>query len=198
MLQSRQFPETRASLLSRLREDGPGQSAWREFFDRYAPAVFRVSRLRGLDEPDADDLVQQVMLAVSEHIKRFEYDRDRGRFRQWVRTIAERKIADHYRKARPTVAQDTALLESRADDRPTLEELWDQEWQLQDMLWCLDQVSADISPRRMEAFRMYVLDGRPVREIAGQLSMTEGYVYVTRYYVLGQLRKRMADLERDR
>ena len=197
MLQSRQFPETRLSLLSRLREDGPGQSAWREFFDRYAPAVFRVSRLRGLNEQDADDLVQQVMLAVSEHIKRFEYDRDRGRFRQWVRTIAERKIADHYRRARPTVSQDTAILESKADDRPTPEELWEQEWQLQDMLWCLDQVSADISPRRMEAFRMYVLDGLSAHEIAGQLSMSEGHVYVTRYHVLGQLRKRMAALERD-
>ena len=161
MLQSKQFPETRLSLLSRLRDDEPGQSAWREFFERYAPAVFRVSRLRGLDEPDADDMVQQVMLAVSEHIKRFVYDRDRGRFRQWVRTIAERKITDHFRKHKPVVQLGIEHLEDRADDRPSVEELWEQEWRLQDMLWCLDQVTADISPRRMEAFRMYVLDAGP-------------------------------------
>lgn len=200
MLQPRDFPETRPSLLAAMRGDGPAQSAWRDFFERYAPAVFRVARFRGLDEADADDIVQLVMLAVSKHISGFHYDHNRGRFRQWVRRIAESKIVDHYRKANATVsacAQGVELLAARPDGRPTTEALWEQEWRLQDMLWCLDQVAADISPRRMQAFRMYVLEGLPAREVAERLDMTSGSVYVTRYCVLGLIRSRLALLEEE-
>ena len=195
MLQSQGFPDTRPSLLATLgAEGGPRQSAWREFFERYAPAVFRVGRLRGLDEADADDVVQQVMLAVSTHIGGFSYDRDRGKFRQWVRRIAESKIADHFRASRRTT-QPSELLDTQPDDRPTPEEAWEQEWRLQDMLYCLDLVADDISPRRMQAFKMYVLEGQPTTEIAQHLGMTPGYVYVTRYHVLGMVRRRMEELE---
>jgi len=62
MQQPMGFPETRPSLLARLGDKSLGPSAWRQFFDAYAPAVYRVARARGFSEPDADDLVQQVMM----------------------------------------------------------------------------------------------------------------------------------------
>ena len=194
VLQPSGFPETRPSLLANLGEDPPGQSAWREFFERYAPAVYRVARLRGLADPDADDIVQQVMMSVSSHIGAFCYDRDRGRFRQWVRTIAENKINELGRRKRITLV-DSALLESCPDEQPGAEAVWQQEWQVQDMLWCLDQVAEDISPRRMQAFRMYALEGVPAAEVAGRLGMTVGHVYVTRHLVLNRVRQRMGELE---
>jgi RNA polymerase sigma factor (sigma-70 family) len=195
MLQPRGFPETRASLLATLGDDARGQSAWREFFERYAPAVYRVARLRGLNEHDADDLVQQVMLAISAHIGDFHYDRDRGRFRHWVRTIAENKIKQQGRRRQPVIS-DAALLENCADAAPTADEQWQREWQVQDMLWCLDEVAADISPRRMEAFRMYALEGVPAAEVAQRLGMTIGHVYVTRHLVLNRIREQMQKLQK--
>lgn len=193
VLQPSGFPETRASLLANLGEDPPGQSAWREFFERYAPAIYRVARLRGLADPDADDIVQQVMMSVSSHIGAFEYDRDRGRFRQWVRTITENKINQFGRRKRITLV-DAALLESCPDDQPSVEAAW----QVQDMLWCLDQVAADISPRRMQAFRMYALEGVSAADVAERLGMTVGHVYVTRHLVLNRVRQRMGELEEER
>jgi RNA polymerase sigma-70 factor (ECF subfamily) len=152
-----------------------------------------VARLRNLEPADADDIVQDVMLAVTAHIGEFRYDRDRGKFRQWVRRIAEAKIIDHYRRK---AAQKNAELEDvHADDRPSFDELWEEEWRLQDLHWCLDQIAADIAPRRMDAFRSYVLEGQPAREIAARLEMTEGYVYVTRYHVLQLIRKKMGQLD---
>jgi RNA polymerase sigma factor (sigma-70 family) len=194
MLHPRDFPDTRPSLLATLR-DGPGQSAWREFFERYAPAVFRVARLRGLDEADADDVVQQAMLAIARHIGTFHYDRDRGRFRQWVRRIAESKIANLRRGAPPP--RDAPALDTLPDESPTLDELWQQEWRIQDLLWCLDQIAVDISPRRMRAFRMYALEGCSAQETAAALDMTVGYVYVTRNQVLNRVRDRLEELERE-
>lgn len=197
MLSRRDFPDTRPSLLRTLRGAEPQESAWREFFERYAPAVYHVARLRGVGAHEAEDVVQQVMIAIAGRISRFRYDRDRGHFRQWVRRIAENKICNLNRKRRP-VARDAALLEDQADDRPRIDEVWEQEWRLQDLLWCLEQVSAEISPRRMQAFRMYALEGVPAAVVAERLDMTMGYVYVTRNQVLNLVRARMSELAEDR
>lgn len=196
MLRPGEFSDTRPSLLLLLRGGNGDQLAWRVFFERYAPPVYRIARLRGLNDTDADDVVQEVMLAVSAHIGGFEYDRDRGRFRQWVRQIAEGKIADHFRRSHRT-ASSRDLVEQPSDGRPTLEELWEKEWLSQDMLHCLEQMAERVSPRRMEAFRLYVLEGLSASEVGRRLGMTEGHVYAVRYHVLGLIRKRMEKLERN-
>ena len=204
MLHPREFPETRPSLLASLNAEGvPRQAAWREFFERYAPAVYRVARLRGLGDSDADDVVQQVMLAVSKHISDFQYDRDRGKFRQWVRSVTHSKLTDlHRRRQTRKVAGQTAEtavpLEDYADQGPGPDQQWDQEWRTQDMLYCLDQVAADISPRRMRAFRMYTLEGISATETAEHLGVTVGHVYVTRNHVLKLVRQRMEELDEDK
>jgi len=189
------FPDTRPSLLSSLRGDRPVQSAWREFFACYGPPIYRVARRRGLDGPDADDVVQQVMIAVSAHIDGFRYDRDRGRFRQWVCKITENKIRDLVRRQKAIHKEgsfdeqrDSLVVDdSQADD-------WDREWRVQDLLWCVEQVREDFSPRRFEAFKLYVLEGVSAAETARQLGMTPGHVYVTRNHVVKGIRRWMEKL----
>jgi len=193
MLQPHAFPETRPSLLACLRDGESPTSSWREFFQRYAPAVFRVARLRHLDANDADDIVQQVMLAVAKHIGSFDYNKDRGAFRNWVRQIAERKIKDFFRSRRDADIQDCFVPEA-ADERPSLEALWRQQWQIQDMQWCLDQVAVDFAPRRMEAFRLYVLEGVSAADVAKRCGITTGHVYVIRAHVVAKVRQLMHGL----
>jgi len=194
MLGTNKFPETRPSLLATLAEGPDGQPAWREFFDRYAPAIYRVARMRSLSHDDAEDIVQQTMLSVSSHIGDFRYDRDRGRFRNWVRTIAENKIKSAWRR-KSTKKIDAEFAQDIADDAPSVDEIWEDEWRVQDLLWCLDQVEKDISPRKMEAFRKYALEGIPAQEVAREMDMTVGNVYVTRHTVLGKIRKKAEELE---
>lgn len=195
----RPFPETRPSLLVTLRGDGPVQSAWREFFHRYAPPLYRVARRQGLGAEDADDIVQQVMVAVSAHIGEFRYDRDRGRFRQWVKTIAANKIRDLFRH-RQAAPDRVSLSSSGLDcpsDRPGIGELWESEWRAQDLLWCLDQVRRDIAPRRYEAFELYVLQGVSAEDTGRRLGMTKTHVYVTRTQVVKRIRELMKQLDRE-
>ena len=195
MLAQDEFPETRPSLLDSLR-DTTGPTGWREFFRWYAPAVYGVARVRGLKHEDADDLVQQVMLEVSAHIGDFAYAPDRGRFRNWLRTIAERRIIDAFRRRRPEMSGQAGL-EDCVDDRPTLAEAWEQEWRVMDLRFCLEQVAMDISPRRMRAFQMYSLQGCSADEVAAELSMTRGYVYATRCQVLSMIRERMRAMDNE-
>lgn len=191
-LKPQEFPQTRPSLLLQL-ANGSDHVGWREFFERYAPPVFRVVRYRGLHKEDANDIVQQVMMNISRHIGDFRYDRDRGCFRQWIRRITENLISNHVRDRRPII-YDHELCEQLADEAPATEDIWDAEWQLQDILWCLDQLEQDVPPRRMKAFRMYVVEGHSAADVARELGMTTGHVYVIRHQVLALLRERMAAL----
>lgn len=194
MLRPGEFPQTRPSLLEAVQKT-KGNLNWREFFDRYAPAVYRVARLRGVPQSDADDIVQQVMMSIVTHIADFRYDRDRGRFRDWVRRITENKIISLKRRARPSTFLSDDAMQDQVDNETCVEALWEKEWRLQDLHYCVDQVAVEVSPRRMKAFRMYVLEGVPAAETARQLDMEVGYVYVTRNQILNLVRRRMQALD---
>lgn len=196
MLPERGFPETRPSLLATLCNGEPVQSAWRDFFERYAPAVFRVARRQGLGTHDADDIVQQVMCSIAAHIGEFDYDRDRGRFRQWVKTVTANKVRDLFRHqaAAPRCVRLDSVAEP-GDAASDIEAVWDEEWDVQDLLWCLDEIRPDIAPHRYEAFRLYVLEGISAEEAGRRVGMSRAHVYVTRAQIVKRLRAVMTRLE---
>lgn len=68
---------------------------------------------------------------------------------------------------------------------------------MQDILFCLDEVAADLSLRRVEAFRLYMIEGLPAAEVAARLDMSVGHVYVTRTQVLNRIWARMSELTSD-
>lgn len=66
-----QFPDTRRSLLVRLREP-TDDVAWAEFIEIYDPLVYRLARRRGLQDADARDLCQEVLRTVARAIDRWD------------------------------------------------------------------------------------------------------------------------------
>ena len=61
--------ETRVSLILRL-QDAEDVAAWEEFVELYTPVVHRAATARGLQEADADNIVQEVLLAVARSVER--------------------------------------------------------------------------------------------------------------------------------
>src|SRR5579871_4356417 len=84
--------ETRPSLLIRLRNPQDAE-AWSLFVDLYGALVFRACRRRGLQDADATDVTQEVLIEVVHSIRTFVYQPERGRFRDWLWTIAQRRLA---------------------------------------------------------------------------------------------------------
>ena len=64
-------PTTRASLLLRLR-DSQDHEAWVEFVSLYEPVIYRLLRRHGLQDADAREVMQELFLAVSRSIDRWD------------------------------------------------------------------------------------------------------------------------------
>jgi RNA polymerase sigma-70 factor (ECF subfamily) len=66
-------PETRESLLLRVR-DPEDQVAWHEFVEICRPVILRLARQKGMQEADADDVAQQVLIAVGKAVEQRPHD----------------------------------------------------------------------------------------------------------------------------
>ncbi|MCG8408461.1 MAG: RNA polymerase sigma factor [Phycisphaerales bacterium] len=196
MMRSRPFPPTKTALIRSL-GDGVEASSWREFFDRYAPAIYNVAIRSGVQPSDAEDIVQRVMMSIAKSISDFRCDKDRGKFRTWVKRITRNAIIDQYRSKRKSISLDdipqkgTPELECPSE----LERLWAEEWQLQDLEYCLNKVATRISSKRVLAFQKYVLEGFSAAETAAMLNLTIGNVYSVRFQVLKLIREEMQRLD---
>jgi RNA polymerase sigma-70 factor (ECF subfamily) len=192
-LTAEQSLQTRASLLSRLR-DHEDKESWQTFFDLYWRLLYNVARRAGLDDPDAQDAVQDAVMAIAREIPQFHYDPERGTFKQWLFRILRRRIADHFRKLyrqpvragmsletleRSGEAADAILLRSGED----LDDAWDQEWERSVLDAAIAQVRAEANPKHFQVFDYCVLKEWPVARVASTLGMNAALVYLARHRV---------------
>jgi RNA polymerase sigma-70 factor (ECF subfamily) len=193
-----EIPATRASLLVRLR-DPRDNAAWREFVDLYAPLIYHYARRQGLQDADAVDLSQEVLLAVVGAVGRLEYDPQRGAFRSWLFTVVRRKLSNWRRgeRIRPHGSGDGAqerLLE-QASECPPSEAEWQAEWQDRLYAWACDQIRRDVSETTWQAFWSTAIDGRPGNQVAGELGLSIAAVYRARSRVLARLKELLRSAE---
>ena len=186
-------PETRASLLLRIR-DSEDVEAWTEFQEIYRPLVYRLGRSRGLQDADAHELAQDVMIAVAGAIERWEPDRQRSTFRTWLYRIARNALINQLAKqgrreqaTGDTNVQQLLLQVTARDDGQSLE--IQRQLRRQTFLWAAAQVRRSCKPATWDAFWRTCVEGHPVSKVAEQLKMTSGAVYVSRSRVMSKLRE---------
>src|SRR5262249_55206390 len=93
---------TSASLLERVRVQDP--DAWKRVVCLYGPLVLSWCQRWGVPREDAQDVLQEVFLAVSTGLAEFQRERTGG-FRSWVRGITRHKVLDYHRRQRRQPAQ---------------------------------------------------------------------------------------------
>ena len=181
---------TRPSLLIRIKNPRDVE-AWTEFHELYAPLLYRYARHRGLGHEDAEDVRAACYEAIVRHIGAFEYDKQKGGFKAWLRTMVNRRVIDLLRKRRDERADSAALAELPADE-PAPDELWDQHWQEQHLAYCVEQVRGSVTPQTFEAFKLLVRDECSVPDVCNRLALTPKQVYRAKARVLQLVRQRMA------
>jgi RNA polymerase sigma-70 factor (ECF subfamily) len=189
--------ETRLSLLVRLTRSGPAdERAWREFVDYYAPVIYRWCVRRGLQDTDAQDVTQQVLLKLATKLPEFTYDPTRS-FRSWLRTLTYHAWAD-FLSERDAVASghDAAWAAlTTAEARDDLLRRIEDEFDLERLEQAMATVRGRVEPATWEAFRLTALEGVPAAEAARRLGKQVATVYVLRSNVQKLLQAAVAELE---
>jgi RNA polymerase sigma-70 factor (ECF subfamily) len=190
---------TRASLFFRLyRSGGVDEGAWREFVDRYGRLIYKWCRYWQLQDADAEEVTQQVLVQLLSKMRGFVYEPS-GSFRAWLKTVTHnvwRNLAVS-RKCVPVGGRDSEEWEqlltiaARDDLNRRLEQRFDHE--LLDE--AIVRVRLRVAPHNWEAFRLTALDGAAPQEVARRLTMKVAHVYAARSSVQRLLREEVQKLE---
>jgi len=189
-------PETHSSLLLRIRNPGDGE-AWGEFAGIYAPLIHRYCLRRGLQDADAADVAQDVMLAVSRAIGRFELNDIKGSFRSWLFKITRNTVADFLdrRNRGPQGGGGSTvrrIVEAQPD--PTTDGLWDREYQRWIFDRACDRVRGEFEESTWQAFWRTAVDSHKGEEVAQALGLSLGAVYIAKSRVLARLKERVREV----
>ena len=188
---------TSASLLTRLRLAPADQTAWAEFVDRYGRKIYGWCRHWGLQEADAQDVTQDVLVRLAAKMRDFDYDPTRS-FRSWLKTLARHALSD-FCDARGRVgavggSQAVELLhsvEAREDLVRQLENAFDQEV----LEEAAARVRARVTPKSWRVFELTAYEGRSGAEAAAALGMTVAAVFVAKSRVQKLLQDEVRKLE---
>ena len=184
---------TSTALLDELRLGK--EDAWRRFCARYQPAVLAMARHSGLQEPDAQDVVQETLAAFVAAFRAGKYDRERGRLRAYLQGFAIRKIQEARRKPNRREVQmadrtgSTAPMD-RIPDNDTLTDIFVKEEEHQLLAEWLEEIRQKVDATTFTAFDLQVRAGWPAERVAGHLGMTTGAVFQATFRVRSHLRKR--------
>lgn len=175
------------SLLERLKVAPPDAPDWGRFEAVYRPLIRTwVSRVPGVHD-EAADLAQEVFLVVLRELSRFERRRE-GSFRAWLRRVAAHRIRQFYRERTRRPAEADDWLNSFADPAGGLSEQFDREHDQHVLSHLLSTVRGDFEPNTWAAFERFVREGRPAKEVAEELDLTENAVILAKARVLRRLR----------
>jgi RNA polymerase sigma-70 factor (ECF subfamily) len=183
---------TSASLLERLRQPAE-QEGWDRFIKLYAPLLFYWARRLHLQDTDAADLVQEVLTTLVVKLPQFQYDPSKG-FRDWLRTLLLNRWRDQCRRRVPTPVGggDGVLGEVAAPE--DLDCFGEAEYRQFLVRRALQLMQAEFAPRTWKACYEHVVVGRPAADVAAELDISIGTVYVAKSRVLSRLRQELQGL----
>jgi RNA polymerase sigma factor (sigma-70 family) len=188
--------QTRHSLLERLRQSPDDPSAWDEFVARYGPQILSWCQRWRLQDADAQDVTQAVLVKLAAKMRMFVYDPSRS-FRGWLKTLARHALSDllsdRQRAAGSAGAVGTlAEAEARTDLERRLEEAFDLEL----LQLATARVRERVEPHTWAAFELAALDNLSGAEAAAKLGVSVAVVFKAKSKVQKMLQDEIARLER--
>ncbi len=201
-----EFIPTRESLLSRLK-DWDDDEGWSEFFKIYRQLIFTTAIKSGLREDEAEEVVQETVISVAKTIKEFKYDPKKCRFKNWLGHLAQKRIADRFRKrsrelplpeTAPNETARTPAIERMADPGGVdLDAIWEEEWRQKLLDASIERVKTLVSAEQYQMFDFYVVKKMPAGKVARDLGTSTAQVYLAKHRVSRLLKKEVRRLDEE-
>ena len=189
---------TRATLLARLRDEPRDQQAWAEFVAHYGPVIRAWCRRWRLQEADAEDVTQNVLLRLAAKLPEFVYDRSKS-FRAWLKTLTHHAWHDFLtRYVAPAPATGRSSVQQLLEGTPAQDDLLarlDAAFDRELLAIASARVRERVAPQTWEAFRLTAIEGLSGAEAAARIPMQIGQVYVAKRRVQRMLQEELAGLD---
>ena len=196
---------TRLSLIDSLKHSG-GTAAWERFYQTYSAVLLSFARRQGCDEHTAMDVLQETIMVIIRKLPGFEYDSARGRFRNWLVTIAANKSREAIRRSKldrlisleaPMDDAGKSLADMLPSEVGSASENVEQEWRQTLIEEALRQVLSDprTKSENVEIFRAVALENQSVGEVAARYGIAENNVYQIKNRMMGRLQGIVAQMD---
>ncbi len=197
---------TRKSLLRKVRDGN--EIGWNEFCEVYQPLILRRGMDFGLNREDLSDLIQNVMLEFfrkdllntkydidnTPEEWTFRYNTKQGRFRDFFRRVVTNHALKLLRERRQDKhLDDLSVIQDDMTDR--LNDEWEQEWREHLLTQAKEELKGQVEAVTYQAFELYALKGKSVKETAAFLEISAASVYAAKTRCTEKLKKIMKDLE---
>jgi RNA polymerase sigma-70 factor (ECF subfamily) len=192
-------------------KDLDDHARWNKFHQMYRGLLIGVARRAGLNDHEAEDAVQETMLAVAQKMPQFTYEPGKDSFKGWLLQIARWKIADQFRKragqARHSAPSDDDQTQVTAggsvsrspqhvpDPSASFDTLWETEFQRLCLREALAHVQRMVNPAHYAIYHLHVIKERPAAEISRTLGVKRAQIYLAKCRVSAALKKEIARLD---
>lgn len=187
---------TSLTLLDRVRVGD--QTGWQRLFEIYGPFLLGRLRRTGLNDADADDVLQEALKSVAASIGEFRRDRPEDSFLRWLQAITTNKLRDFYRqrKRQPQAtggSSGNVGLEEISD--PFADQDWSTEAQARQtvLMHALRVMQTEFEERTWRAFWLTAIERKEPNEIRELLGMSAGAVRQARSKVRKRLEKELRE-----
>ncbi|MCB9851711.1 MAG: hypothetical protein H6819_01345 [Phycisphaerales bacterium] len=192
-----ELTRTSTVLLEGLHDPG-NADAWGQLHRRCFPMLVGYAQRKGLQSADAEDAAQEALADFATAYRKGQYQRDRGRLRQWLHGFAARRIekirAGAARAGRPVNGDGRTAFFDQLEVPDQLDEVWEEEWERHVLSLCQEQIRREFDAVHIQAFEAYAMEGKPAAVVAETSGLSVNAVYICKTRILTRLRELQAEL----
>ena len=187
--------ETTRSSVIRAVANTENEAAWQRFFDLYAGFVFSIARSKGLNDTDADDIVQMVFSDLARNLPSFRYDQEKGRFRPYLAALVKWRVIDRLKAVRRDADLKADFMEKAKSAATTEDEDFEErEWQSAAMEETLRRIKPEVRPEHYAAFVASAVEGQDTDVVTKLYGISRDSLYQIRKRLTVKLREKLAEV----
>ena len=187
--------ETTRSSVIRAVANTENEAAWQRFFDLYAGFVFSITRSKGFNDTDADDIVQMVFSDLARNLPSFKYDREKGRFRSYLAALVKWRVIDRLKAVRRDADLKADFMEEAKSAATTEDEDFEErEWQSAAMEETLRRIKPEVRPEHYAAFVASAVEGQDTDVVTKLYGISRDSLYQIRKRLTVKLREKLAEV----